>query len=422
MSRMLIAYVSDYLPGYHSRAGGADWAAFRVGRLMEAGADIKVDYFVRGPDKKGIDKGARVYRVPVIEDLLPAFISKYLELAKWCILQLDPLAFAYFLLRFMAHRPAVVHMHRFRALTMAPIAAARFLRIPVFFSVYDYWMFCTLETLIDEKNAVCRRFHGIWCHRCLPNRFSWLQKPLLVFRKGLFNWALNRIAKFVVLSRSSSEILKAYGIPEHKITIIPLPYGKDFAKTGIKEVPEKDTLVYTGWIQKRKGLDVLLAAMALVAREVPGVKLNIIGPDVVWEKEYRARIDGLIKGLGLAGNINWLGPQPNESVQGFIRLSEVVVVPEQWENMSPVIVGEAMLNGRAVVGSRLGGIPDFVLDEKTGLLFDAASSEDLARKLVYLLKNKATAARMGEEGFKFASELFSDASIRAKYNRVYGIS
>ena len=140
---------------------------------------------------------------------------------------------------------------------------------------------------------------------------------------------------------------------------------------------------------------------------------------MLWEKAYRRHIDSLIEELDLSGNVVWSGPQPNDAVREFIRQSEVVIVPEQWENMSPVIVGEAMFNQRPVVGSRLGGIPDFVLDSKTGLLFEASSARDLSEKIVYLLKNKHVAVEMGKKGREVAEEIFSDDSIRKKYASLY---
>jgi len=415
---MLIAFVSDYLPGYHTRAGGADWACRRVGELV-SGHNIRVEYFTRRPDRKGEPLQGTVHYAWIVENFLPSPAARYAEVLKWYVVQLDPLAFAYFLLQFLRRRPDIVHLHRFRALTMAPIIAARLLGIPVYFSVLDYWMFCALETLSNENGAACRKFHGVWCWRCLPRSLVWLQRLLLAPRRRIFDCSIRGIKKFVVLSRSSAAILKAYGVPEEKITIIPLPYGGQFARIGPPETPEKDTLVYAGWIQKRKGLDVLLRALAVVTKEIPGARLTVIGPDVLWESQYRRSIDALIKVLGLTGNIRWLGPQPNEAVQDCIRRSEAVVVPEQWENMSPVIVGEAMFNRRPVIGSRLGGIPDFVQDTVTGLLFEASSSSDLAQKITYILKNKERAAEMGRNGRRAAEEIFSEEAIARKYVQLY---
>lgn len=414
---MKIAYISDFLPEYHTRAGGADWACLRVGELCEKNG-FTVDYYTNAPDKAKA-RGQNVFFVPIIERLLPKPVARAVEILKWYVFQLDPFALAYFLWA-LAHREYdAVHVHRFRFITMAPIVAARLLNLPVIFSVYDYWMFCTLETLCDHRGASCRRFHGTWCVECLPRKMTSVQRLLLRFRKRIFDAALSRIRHFIVLSRSSHDILRDYGISAERISIIPLPYAGAFREHGPETGPEPGTVAYIGWIQKRKGLAVLVEAMKLVKDRVPEAKLNVIGPDVAMEKEYRAAIEERITALGLTDTVHLLGPKTNDEVQRYIRGAAVVAVPEQWENMSPVIVGEAMFNARPVVGSNIGGIPDFVIDGETGWLFEPASPVSLAEKIVMALKDPSAARAYGLNGSKIAEKIYNDAAIRAGYAHVY---
>ncbi|MBU0504189.1 MAG: glycosyltransferase family 4 protein [Candidatus Omnitrophica bacterium] len=423
---MRIAYVSDFLPGYHLRSGGADWACLRAGELISAN-NIQVEYFTLYPDPAKASVGTPVrdktingiHFIPIIEQFLPRSLARCLEVLKWYILQFDPIAFFCFLNFFLRNRPDIVHIHRIRFLTMSAVLAAGILKIPMCFSVYDYWMFCALETLTDNQNRPCRKFHGLWCWKCLPNKFIWFQQALLIHRRYFFDKCLGRFKKFVVLSRHSAGILKEYGIPEDKIAVIPLPYDWQSYEMESVDLAEPDTLVYIGWIQKRKGLDVLLKALVKVKLKVPGVKLYCLGPDVTWENDYRMYVDNLIREGGLSESVVWVGPVPNKTVQRFIQSAEVVVVPEQWENMSPVIVGEAMFNQRPVIGSRLGGIPDFVIDGKTGLLFDPSSVDDLADKVTTLLLNKALAIEMGKIAAEAAKNAFSSKVILDKYLRLY---
>ncbi len=414
-----IAYISDFLPDYHTRAGGADWACYRVGELMKEEFDI--EYYVCPADKKNVNKNNKIRFVPIIETLFPRFVAKYMEILKWYSLQFDPIAFIYFFYRFLKHRPDILHVHRFRFITMSPMIVAKWFKIPIYFSVYDYWLFCALETLVDDSNNICRKFHGVWCWKCLPQKFVWLQKMLLVYRKKCFDKIINNINKFVVLSTSSKNILKSYDIPDEKIYIIPLPYSKEIQQSDNDIKPENNSVLYVGWIQKRKGLDVLLQALAIVNKMVPTIKLYVIGPDVKWEKAYRTKVDDIIKQNNLYNSIVWLGAQPNSVVQKYIKQCEIVVVPEQWENMSPVIIGEVMFNNRPVIASNIGGIPDFVIDNITGLLIDPTSVEQLSTKLAFLVKNKDKAKTMGLKARQTAETVFSNKSIKEKYLRIYNI-
>ena len=67
---MKIAYITDFLPGSHSRAGGADWVALRAGELLGKN-NIQVEYFTLHPDIKNQKKDIPINFVPVIELFLP---------------------------------------------------------------------------------------------------------------------------------------------------------------------------------------------------------------------------------------------------------------------------------------------------------------------------------------------------------------
>ena len=438
MSQLKICFAGDYLPPYHSRSGGADWAFKRIGELLK-GHYPQLFYVTTPPDKQGepssespdkqgklshgsVDKPVQdVLFVPIIEKYLHKKIAGYVEVLKWYLFQFDPFAYFFCLRVFKEKMPDLVHLHRVRFLTFAVIAAAKKLNIPVCFSIYDYWTFCASETLVNEKNQACREFHGIRCWKCLPEKFVLLQKALLLFRKRVFDFFINRVDKFIVLSESSANILKDFGIDGQKVVTIPLPYSEDF-----KKMPQSagqsiisDSILYVGWVQKRKGLEVLLRAMAVVVKNKPSAKLFVIGPDVRWEKEYRQRIDALIKDTGIQKNVEWLGARSNSVVREYINMVEMVVVPEQWENMSPVIVGEAMLCSRPVIGSRLGGIPEFISDGETGYLCRSSDPDDFAEKILLLLGDKTRAAEMGKKGRSSALEIFDEKKILEAYQWVY---
>ncbi|MFH2070131.1 MAG: glycosyltransferase family 4 protein [Elusimicrobiota bacterium] len=471
MTQLKICFAGDYLPDYHSRSGGADWAFRRIGELIKKGTPKMTPeiFYITIPsdkepstpkDKTPKDKTSpEVYFAPIIEKNFPKKVASYIEILKWYLFQFDPRVYFFCLNVFKEKKPDVVHVHRIRFLTFAVILAAKKMNIPVCFSVYDYWTFCVSETLVNEKNDACREFHGVLCWKCLPEKFVLFQKALLLFRRQVFDFFIKRIDKFIVLSNSSAGILKDFGIDGRRIEIIPLPYPEDFKTMtqGGGEIapaaPRNDTLgggeiasaaprndtvggapaggipggaplvpdsiLYVGWLQKRKGLDVLLRAMAGVVKNKPSAKLFVIGPDVKWENKYRELIDALIKDAGIQKNIELLGPRPNTVVREYIGRVEMVVVPEQWENMSPVIVGEAMLCSKPVVGSRLGGIPEFISDGETGYLCGSSDPDDFAEKILLLLGDKTGAAGMGKKGRSRALEIFDEKKILKAYQGVY---
>jgi glycosyltransferase involved in cell wall biosynthesis len=90
------------------------------------------------------------------------------------------------------------------------------------------------------------------------------------------------------------------------------------------------------------------------------------------------------------------------------------VCPSEWYENYPFSVIEAMYLKKAIVGANIGGIPELILNEKTGLLFEPFNAEDLREKIVRLWNNDEMKKEMGEKAFEFISNQVS-------YTRHYGI-
>lgn len=97
----------------------------------------------------------------------------------------------------------------------------------------------------------------------------------------------------------------------------------------------------------------------------------------------------------------------------------MVVIPEQWENMSPVVLIEAMCHGKPVVASRIGGIPEFVEDGASGLLADPCSPSSFAGCVSSLLLDGARSSAIGAEASRRIRALMDRKTIMLKYRELY---
>jgi glycosyltransferase involved in cell wall biosynthesis len=84
-------------------------------------------------------------------------------------------------------------------------------------------------------------------------------------------------------------------------------------------------------------------------------------------------------------------------------------------DMSPLTLQEAQLMERPVVATRVGGIPELMLNEKTGLLVEKGDHEDLIEKFTMLINDRERAKVMGIEGRKYVTENFSWDKIAMKF-------
>ncbi len=155
-----------------------------------------------------------------------------------------------------------------------------------------------------------------------------------------------------------------------------------------------------------KGLDVLLMAWAQLRERRPGVDLIVCGPHLPGPYE------GLARRLGLSREVSLRGYTPRAEVLRLMRSCLFFVLPSRHEGFG-IAALEAMAHGRAVVAGRVGGLAEFIEDERTGLLCPPADPRALARALERLLGDAGLRRRLGGEARRAVSGLrWSDAASR----------
>ncbi|UAK23263.1 glycosyltransferase [Sphingomonas nostoxanthinifaciens] len=150
-------------------------------------------------------------------------------------------------------------------------------------------------------------------------------------------------------------------------------------------------LLFVGRLDRQKGFDVLLRAIATLGDRV---SLRVAGTAVVG--------DG--GAADLPANVTLLGWLGGPAIAAEVAAAELVVVPSRWEGFGLVAV-EAMRGGRAVVASAVGGLPEVVEDGTTGRLVPVEDAAALAAALV--ADDAATLAAMGEAGRRRFERLFT---------------
>src|SRR5207245_603208 len=145
-----------------------------------------------------------------------------------------------------------------------------------------------------------------------------------------------------------------------------------------------------GRLVPQKGFDVLLEAFARL--DAPEVDLLIAG-----DGPERRRLEALRERLGLGARVHLLGAVDRATVASLYQGARLVVCPSRWEGL-PLVCLEAMASGRAVVASRVDGIPDAVGDGETGLLVQPEDPVALAGALRALLDDGPRRERLGALG------------------------
>jgi glycosyltransferase involved in cell wall biosynthesis len=153
-------------------------------------------------------------------------------------------------------------------------------------------------------------------------------------------------------------------------------------------------------IISRKGIDVLLRAFQLVQRRYPDSRLVLVGdgPD---ETEFVK----LSEQLGTSKNVVWTGNQTN-TLPYYQHVFDVSVLASRSDAF-PLSVLEAAACGLPNIGANVDGIPESILDGKTGFLFEREDHEMLAEKMSVLIRDPELRKRLGQAGRQVAMEQFS---------------
>jgi len=159
-----------------------------------------------------------------------------------------------------------------------------------------------------------------------------------------------------------------------------------------------------------KGFDLLLTALADVVASVPAAHVLLIG-----DGEERGALEAQAQAAGIGPRLHITGTVTD--VIGALAAADVLAAPSRNEGMGRVLV-EAMALGLPVVGARVGGIPDVILDGECGLLVPPDDAAALAGALVELGIDEALRAKLGA-GARPRAEAFSTTVAAAAMRDIY---
>lgn len=166
-------------------------------------------------------------------------------------------------------------------------------------------------------------------------------------------------------------------------------------------------------LYRRKGIDVLLQALARIKQRLEAVAVLIVGDGP--EREGLERSAGE---LGLVSIVRFVGDIPNAQVPAYFRDCQFFVLPSRSEPFGIVLL-EAMTFGKAVLGTRVGGIPEFVTDGEAGLLVPSEDADALAAAILRLLEDVSCQERLGRQGLALVDRVYDYRQLVQRYEDLY---
>jgi len=175
-------------------------------------------------------------------------------------------------------------------------------------------------------------------------------------------------------------------------------------------------ILFVGRLAEKKGVKYLLMAMPDVLKKFPDAKLVIVGDG--FEKD---NIIKLISELELTKNIVLAGKIENKELPDYYTTADVFVGPSiitkkgDTEGLGVVFL-EALASGTCVIGSNVGGIPDIIKNNKTGLLVKEKNPRELAEAIIKVLSDAKLRDKLARQGQRYIKDKFSWKYVSESFN------
>lgn len=246
----------------------------------------------------------------------------------------------------------------------------------------------------------------------------------------IYRFFISRLKTIIAISENVQTSLIKAGIPKDKIQIIPVVIDFSEYKWKANRISIRNQLqinndefviLYLGNLTTTKGIDNVLKAINKVKENkysfklISGIELSHTGNDKrkkeIFEMISKFNLNDYIIELGLIQNVS-----------DIINASDIIVAPFQHTfdvADYPLTVLEGMAVGIPVITTGVGGIPEIIINEKTGFLVNYDDYIDLAEKIMYLMNESSIKKEIGKNASIFVRKKFSEDAILELTKQMY---
>jgi glycosyltransferase involved in cell wall biosynthesis len=316
--------------------------------------------------------------------------------------------------------PEIVHVNQLIGLSPSVLPMARAKGAAVVLTLHDYYFACPLAHLEKRNGESCDGpAGGLECERACfsyqPSDERWRT------REAQFRSLLS--AADVVTSPAHSVASYFEQHTGGAVRPVVVPYGtwvQPDASLERRRPTNTLRLAVLGTVARHKGVHVVIEALRLAALEQPQLIVWGRVDDVRYVEQLR------VAGAGIRSLTFEVGGEYMPSqIGGLLREVDIVIVPSQVREASPIVPREALAHGVPVLAARIGGLPELITEGVNGMTFDPAAPAELAALLQRLAREpgllqalaqgaRETAGRSAADHAREMRELFVGAlSARA---------
>lgn len=267
-------------------------------------------------------------------------------------------------------KPDVAHVHLFMGgLTVSVLRALKENNIPIVHSVHDYRLICPSYLFLNGNLEICEKCKKHKYYNCIINKCSeanFFQSAILTI-DSYFRFAFSNpkkyIDKYIAVSNFALNKHKEFQYDnENKFKHI-FNFVSEI-ETILPNENKGDYMLFMGRLSREKGISTLLKSITEL-----DVKLKIAGNGPLYDDLNNNSID----------NVEFLGFQSGDDLIKLIKKCSFVIVPSEWYENNPMSIIESYAYGKPVIGANIGGIPEIIIENKTGFLFKSGDEISLKK-------------------------------------------
>lgn len=385
----------------HYRRGGADIVYLNTSELLKKKGHQVLNFSQQNNNNQ--DDSGNEYFVKQIDFFKISPIEKLLKTPRFFYSIEAKLNLENLIKR---EKPDIAHIHLYKGvLTPSILLALKRSHIPVVITIHDYGLLCPHNLFLDGKNQICIRClstnNPINCiiNKCNHNNLvlSTVSALEFIFHKVFFPFS-EFFDRIIVVSKFGMEIHSRKVDLKNKITHLYNFYPE--SNTTKHNTNKGDYFLYFGRLSPEKGILSLLYAWKELKSDAK-LKIAGDGPLMTDVKEFIM--------LNNLTNIEILGFKMGDELNELINHSSFVIVPSECYENNPLTIIEAYSNGKPVIGSKLGGIPEIIVNNETGYLYEIGNIKnftDVLQKASSI--SLADYQLMSQKSRLFAKENFSE--------------
>lgn len=245
---------------------------------------------------------------------------------------------------------------------------------------------------------------------------TWGSDVCLAPRKNrLFKYVLKyNLKRADYVTATSRDLTRETSLYTNK-KVITIPFGVDTSRFSNRHQGERNniTIGIVKSLETIYGVRYLIEAFARLCKRYQNIELLIVG-----DGPLRKELEELCRRLHVEDKVIFAGGIPNSGVPVLLNNMDIFVMPSLSESFGVSIL-EAESCEIPVIATEVGGIPEVVVNGRTGFLVKPADSGEIEQKLSKLIEDKALREKMGKEGRKFVEENYDwNDSVEQMY-RLY---